>query len=85
MMSKFRHVALVGKYQSSTSILSSSDSDASRQILQDIAEFLQSQGCQVVLHAETAAHMGLSDFSSMDVDAIGEHCDACVVCLMIPG
>lgn len=79
MMSKFRHVALVGKYQSSTSTLSSSDSDASRQILQDIAEFLQSQGCKVVLHAETAAHMGLSDFSSMDVDAIGEHCDACVV------
>ena len=79
MMSKFRHVALVGKYQSTLPSTTSPSSEASRQILQDIAEFLQSQGCKVVLEAETAMHTSLPQCASMDVDSIGRHCDACVV------
>ncbi|MGN1055964.1 MAG: NAD kinase [Comamonas sp.] len=78
MTSKFRHVALVGKYQSSTAI--GSDTEHSRQVLQGIATFLQSQGCEVVLEAETAAHTGLhTQFKSQDVDGIGRHCEVAIV------
>ena len=78
MTSKFRHVALVGKYQSSSS--SDTSTDQSRQVLQDIADFLQAQGCSVVLEAETAAHTGLSsNYPSMDVDGLGQHCDLGIV------
>lgn len=77
MTSKFRHVALVGKYQSSTA--SSSATDQSRHILQDLASFLQSQGCSVVLDTETAVHTGLDHLPSMDVDGLGQHCDLGIV------
>lgn len=78
MTSKFRHVALVGKYQSSTS--ASTAPEQSRQILQDIADFLHSQGCEVVLETETAAHTGLQNsFPFMDADALGHHCHLGIV------
>ena len=78
MTSKFRHVALIGKYQSSTS--SGPATEQSRLILQDIADFLQAQGCSVVLEAETAAYTGLhTQFPSMDVDGLGQHCDLGIV------
>ena len=78
MTSKFRHVALVGKYQSSTS--ANTAQKQSRQILQDIADFLLAQGCEVVLEAETATHTGLNDvFPSMHVDGLGQHCDLGIV------
>ena len=54
MTSKFRHVALVGKYQASTA--SDASTAQSREVLQDIADFLQTQGCEVIVEAETAAH-----------------------------
>lgn len=78
MTSKFRHVALVGKYQSSST--SSPALEQSRKILQEIAEFLQSQGCEVVLEAQTAAYTGLQAiFPSMHVDGLGQHCDLGIV------
>ena len=78
MTSKFRHVALIGKYQSSTS--SGPATEQSRLILQDIADFLQAHGCSVVLEAETAAYTGLhTQFPSMDVDGLGQHCDLGIV------
>lgn len=78
MTSKFRHVALVGKYQSSSS--SSPAPEQSRQILVGIAEFLQSRGCEVVLEAQTAAYTGLQSIvPSMPVDGLGQHCDLGIV------
>ena len=78
MTSKFRHVALVGKYQASTS--SDPAAEQSRHILQNIADFLHAHGCEVVLEAETAAHTGLQDrFVCMNVDALGQHCDLGIV------
>lgn len=78
MTSKFRHVALVGKYQSSPS--AGAAPDHSRQVLQGIADFLHAQGCEVVLEAETAAHTGLHhSFQSMEVDGLGQHCDLGIV------
>lgn len=72
MTSNFRHVALIGKYQASAT---GSMTDSSRQALQDIAQFLEDQGCTVALEAETAANTGLSRYPAMDVDTIGARCD----------
>ena len=78
MTSKFRHVALVGKYQSPSH--SSSATEQSSTVLHGIANFLRTQGCEVVLEAETAAHTGLQhSFPSMDVGQLGQHCDLGIV------
>ena len=78
MTPKFRHVALIGKYQPLTSY--ASPSNPAHQVLAEIAEFLHAQGCEVVVEAETAAHTGLHRrFASMDVDGLGHHCDLGVV------
>ncbi|MGH6626027.1 MAG: NAD kinase [Burkholderiaceae bacterium] len=72
MKSKFRHVALIGKYQTP---VSGTRADSSRQVLDDIAHFLGQQGCDVALERETAANTGLSHYQALDVAAIGAQCD----------
>ena len=73
MTSNFRHVALIGKYQASSA---GSTGDSSRQALEDIAHFLERQGCEVALEAETASNAGLThDYPSLNVDEIGARCD----------
>lgn len=78
MTSKFRHVALIGKYRvaSPTGL----PQDSPRQALEDIAAFLTTQGCEVIVEAETALHMGLpAQYRSLDVDALGQACDLALV------
>ena len=78
MMSKFRHVALIGKYQLAVS--NSAPANPAHQALGEIAEFLLTQGCEVSVEAETAAHTGLyRRFPSLDVDSLGRHCDLGIV------
>lgn len=72
MTSKFRHVALIGKYQTSSS---SSSGDSSRQALEDIARFLEQQGCTVSLEIETASNTRLTQYPALNVDDIGTQCD----------
>lgn len=72
MTSNFRHVALIGKYQASSA---GSQGDSSRQALADIAQFLERQGCEVVLEAETASNMGIGRYPVLNVDDIGNRCD----------
>ncbi len=72
----FRHVALIGKYQTSWNDVRSK---SSRLILEKIADFLISQGCSVSVEAETAANMQFETHPHLDVDAIGEHCDTALV------
>ena len=72
MKSKFRHVALIGKYQN---VAPGTLVDSSRQVLDDIARFLGSQGCEVALEKETAANTGLTHYEALDVAAIGAQCD----------
>ena len=74
--SQFRHVALMGKYQMAHAANAVA---ASRATLDEIAHFLMDQGCEVVMEADTAAKLGLSTYTAMDVDAIGRHCDLCLV------
>jgi NAD+ kinase len=72
MKTKFSQVALFGKYQATSS---GGQNTAARQALQEIALFLQAQGCKVVLEAQTAANTGLAGFATLDVEAIGAQCD----------
>jgi NAD+ kinase len=65
MTSRFRHVVLIGKYQAA----------GSRSALEDIAQFLHRQGCEVALEKETANNTGLSDYPALDVEQIGANCD----------
>ena len=65
MSCRFRHVVLIGKYQAA----------GSRSALEDIAQFLHRQGCEVALERETANNTGLSDYPVLGVEQIGAQCD----------
>jgi len=62
-------VALIGKFQAA---------DTHRD-LHSLAVFLTAQGLEVSLERETALNTGISDFPTVDVDAIGRQCDLAVV------
>lgn len=72
MTPRFHHVALIGKYQPT---VPGTTVCHSRAIMQNIAQFLERQGCQVSLEAETASNTGLSHYDTIDADAIGLQCD----------
>jgi NAD+ kinase len=72
MRSKFRHVALFGKYNTAAH---GGALESSRRALDDVAQFLTRQGCDVVLDQETALHTGLNHYPMLDMDAIGQQCD----------
>jgi NAD+ kinase len=72
MKSIFRQVALIGKYHAA---VPSGVAASTRAALEDIANFLSSQGCEVVVESDTAANAGLSGLPTLDVPAIGESCD----------
>jgi NAD+ kinase len=76
MKSKFRHVALIGKYQATSSGAAGA---STRNSLDEIAHFLIDQGCDVVLEKDTAANIGLANYTTMDVTGIGQNCDLCLV------
>jgi len=76
MKSRFRHVALVGKYHTTASGPGGGSALAA---LQDVAEFLARQGCEVVLEKETAQASGMTGYPAMDVPGIGEKCDLVLV------
>jgi NAD+ kinase len=76
MKSKFRHVALIGKYQATNSGVAGA---STRNSLDEIAHFLMDQGCDVVLEVDTATNIGLANYTTMDLPAIGRSCDLCLV------
>jgi len=69
MSSRFRHVALVGKYQT----------QGIRDVLQEIARFLERLGLKVSLEQQTALNTGLSDYGALTVPELGRDCDLAVV------
>ena len=69
MQSQFRHVALIGKYQT----------QGSKTALQEIAQFLIEQGCEVAIERETAINTGLNQFQALDAEGIGQQCDLALV------
>lgn len=72
MKSKFRHVALIGKYHS---VSSGAQGPSSRRALEEIAHFLHAQGCEVCFEYDTARNMGISGYPMLDVPDIGAQCD----------
>ena len=72
MKSQFRHVALFGKYAAPGTHVANA---SSRQMLEEIAQFLTGQGCEVVVEQETVANTGLTGYAALDVPAIGRQCD----------
>ncbi|NIC42167.1 NAD kinase [Aquabacterium sp. A08] len=67
--SRFRHVAIVGKYHAV----------GSRDALERIAHFLHDQGCEVAIEHDTAHNTGLTHYHVLDVAGIGRECDLALV------
>jgi NAD+ kinase len=76
MKSKFRQIALLGKYQLPTA---GGAKPSTRLALESIAQFLHAQHCEVILEHDTAANTGLSGYPVMHVADIGTHCDLALV------
>ncbi len=76
MKSKFRHIALLGKYHLNAG---SSARPQSKQTLEAIAQFLHTQGCEVILENDTAAGAGLIGYPVMTIEEIGTSCDLAIV------
>lgn len=72
MTSKFQQVALIGKYQTAAG---AGNAASSRPALEDIARFLQAQGCHVRLEAQTAVNTGMQGYPLIEVEDIGRECD----------
>jgi NAD+ kinase len=69
MTSRFRHVALVGKYQA----------QGIRDVLEEVAQFLLRQGLEVSLEQQTALNTGMTDYGALSVAELGRDCDLAVV------
>jgi NAD+ kinase len=69
MPSRFRHAALVGKYQAR----------GIRGVLEEIAHFLARQGLEVSLERETALNTGITDFNALNPAELGKQCDMAIV------
>ena len=76
MKSQFRQVALIGKYHAA---VSGAQAGSTRAVLEDIAHFLSSQGCEVLFERETASTAGITGYTTLDVPAIGAQCDLVLV------
>ena len=69
MPSRFRHAAIVGKYQSR----------GIRPLLEEIAQFLVSQGLDVSFERETAQATGVTGYDVVAPGDLGRDCDIAVV------
>ncbi len=76
MKPHFAHVALVGKYHTPSA---GGGASAARQPLQEIAEFLQQQGCAVSIERDTVLNTDITGWPSLTVDEIGAQCNLCLV------
>lgn len=69
MAERFRHVAIVGKHQA----------PGIQPVLEEIAQFLCSQGLDVSLEADTAENTGMTGYDALSHDELGRACDLAVV------
>jgi len=66
---RFRHAALIGKYQAR----------GIRPGLEDVAHLLARAGLDVSLERETALNTGMTEYPSLTIKEIGKQCDVAVV------
>ena len=76
MKSHFRHIALVGKYQFTPS---SAPTSSTADILEHVAQFLYTQGCEVAIEKNTALNSAMTTHTVMDIEQIGKSCDLALV------
>jgi NAD+ kinase len=69
MPSRFRHAALVGKYQA----------HGIRGVLEEIAHFLVRQGLEVSLEKQTAQSTGMLGYGALTPQELGRECDLAIV------
>jgi NAD+ kinase len=69
MPSRFRHAAIVGKYQAR----------GIRPVLEEVAHFLVRQGLEVSFERDTALATGVTDFDALAPEELGQRCDIAVV------
>jgi NAD+ kinase len=72
MKTLFRQVALIGKYHA---VAGGAAAAGSRAALEDIAQFLASEGCEVAIEHDTATTSGIVGYPVLDVPGIGAQCD----------
>ncbi|HSN31552.1 MAG TPA: NAD kinase [Ideonella sp.] len=66
---RFRHAALVGKYQAR----------GIRELLEDIAHFLVRHRLDVSIETETALNTGMGDYPVLTPEELGRQCDLAIV------
>ena len=69
MPTRFRHAALVGKFQA----------EGIRGVLEQIARFLVGEGLEVSLEKQTAQNTGIDAYPMLTADELGRRCDLAVV------
>jgi NAD+ kinase len=69
MANRFRHAALVGKY----------NAEGIREELEKVAAFLAARGLEVTLEEDTAANTGIARYPRLAAGALGAACDIAVV------
>ncbi len=72
MSSRFRHVALIGKYQASGA---RAQCGALDEVMEGIGAFLEAQGCTVFVEQSQADDIEESRYKALTVEEIGEECD----------
>ena len=78
----FRHVALFGKYHAA---VSAAQVAGTRAALEDIANFLARQGCEVVVERETAGRRERSEFDRSRVHVEPKACDRSLIMVSAQG
>jgi NAD+ kinase len=68
MSTRFRHAALVGKYQA----------QGIGGLLDEVAQFMVRRGLEVTLERDTALHTGLAGYATLDAASLGRDCDVVV-------
>src|SRR5512139_3121704 len=69
MPMRFRHAAIVGKYQA----------HGIRPLLEDIAQYMVRLGLEVSFDAATALNTGVTDYEALSPAEMGQRCDLAVV------
>jgi NAD+ kinase len=68
MNSKFQHIALIGKHQSSHSAPST---PSSKEVLDRVAQFLSTKSREVYVEQDTANNCGIKDHNILSIQEIG--------------
>jgi NAD+ kinase len=69
MPERFRHAAIVGKYQAR----------GIRPVLEELAHFLVGLGLEVSFERDTAQATGVNDFDAVPIEQLGRRCDIGIV------